>query len=116
MSGNESINSNESITSGSDFDDASSNASSIVSTSDLSFVEDLCIASIALSVRANRLIVVRMNWLRHVESLLHENLFHVKYRMSIESFDKLLDMLRPELHLKEKYAVMSGMEPIRSSA
>ncbi len=32
--------------------------------------------------------------------------------MSIESFDKLLDMLHPELHLKEKYAVMSGMEPI----
>ncbi len=58
------------------------------------------------------MIVVHMNWIHHVESLLHENLFHVKYRMSIESFDKLLEMLHPELQLKEKYAVMSGMEPI----
>ncbi len=32
--------------------------------------------------------------------------------MSIESFDKLLLLLRPELQLKEKYAVMSGMHPI----
>jgi hypothetical protein len=112
MSSNESIDSNESITSGSDYDDASCNASSVVSTSDLSFVENLCIASIALSFRANRMIVVRMNWIRHVESLLHENLFHVKYRMAIESFEKLLEMLRPELQLKDKYAVMSGMEPI----
>jgi hypothetical protein len=43
---------------------------------------------------------------------LHENLFHVKYRMSLESFNRLLEMLRPELKLKEKYAIMSGMHPI----
>ena len=98
--------------SSSDSDDAATEASSVVSTSDLTFVEDLCIASIALSCRANRQIVVRMNWLRHVESLLHENLFHVKYRMSLESFNRLLQMLRPELQLTEKYAVMSGMHPI----
>jgi hypothetical protein len=81
------MSSDESMDSSSDSDDASTEASSIVSTGDLTFVEDLCIASIALSFRVNRQIVVRMNWLRHVKSLLHENLFHVKYRMSLESFD-----------------------------
>ena len=91
--------SDESIDALSDSDEASSNASSVMS-SDMSLVEDLCIALIALSSRANRQIVVRMNWIRHVDSLLHENLFHVKYRMSVESFDKLLLLLHPELQLK----------------
>ena len=91
-------------------DDSSSNVSS--SSSDISFAEDLCVASIALSHRVDRMIVVRMNWHRHVESLLHENLFHVKYRMSIASFNKLLNLLRPALQLNHKYAVMTGMEPI----
>ena len=98
-------------------DDNSSDASSDVSScsssnSDLSFAEDLSIASIALSFRAERLANVRMNWHRHVQSLLHENLFHVKYRMSHIAFDKLLELLRPALTLKEKYAVLSGLEPI----
>jgi hypothetical protein len=86
--------------------------SSIVSDDDMSIAEDLCVASIALSFRSNRQIVMRMNWYRHCQSLLHENLFHVKYRMSFESFNKLLDMLYPKLQLKEKYARMSGTEPI----
>jgi hypothetical protein len=90
-------------------DDASNDASAI---SDMSFAEDLCIVSLALSFRADRLVVARMNWHRHVQSLLHENLFHIKYRMSIESFNRLLDLLSPKLHLKDKYAIISGSEPI----
>jgi len=75
----------------SDTDDASTAASSTVSSSgsELSFLEDLCIATLCLSSRANRLIVTRMNWDQHVQSLLHENLFHVKYRMTLPSFNKL---------------------------
>jgi len=91
-------------------DDLSSNVSS--SSSDISFAEDLCVASIALTHRVDRMIAVRMNWHRYVESFLHENLFHVKYRMSIASFNKLLNLLRPALQLNHKYAVMTGMEPI----
>ena len=95
-------------------DDASTAASSTVSSSgsELSFLEDLCIASLCLSSRANRLIVMRMNWDQHVQSLLHENLFHVKYRMTLPSFNKLLSFLRPSLQLNDKYAKMSGFEPI----
>ena len=97
-----------------DSDDNSSSISSTTSTSssDISFIEVLCVASIALSHWVNRLIVIRMDWHRHVESLLHENLFHVKYRMSLVTFNKLLNLLRPTLQLNDKYAVMTGMEPI----
>lgn len=82
------------------------------SGSDVSFAEDLCIASIALSFRADRLAAARMNWKLHVQSLVHENLFHVKYRMSLDSFNKLLDLLTPALRLKEQFAIVSGFEPI----
>jgi hypothetical protein len=65
-----------------------------------------------LSVYANCLIVVQMNWMRHVRALLHDNLFHVKYRVSQSSFSVLLKMLSPALTLNEKYAIMGGLEPI----
>ncbi len=54
------MSSDESIDDISDSDDASTGASSIMSTSDLSLVEDLCIVSIALSLRANRQIAVQI--------------------------------------------------------
>jgi hypothetical protein len=82
------------------------------SGSDVSFAEDLCIASIALSFRADRLAAARMNWNLHVQSLVDENLVHVKYRMSLDSFNKLLDLLTPALRLKEQFAIVSGFEPI----
>ena len=82
------------------------------SGSDVSFAEDLCIAWIALSFRADRLAAARMNWNLHVQSLLHENLFHVKYRMSLDAFNELLDLLTPVLRLKEQFAIVSGFEPI----
>jgi hypothetical protein len=49
-----------------------------------------------------------MKWLHHVEMLLHENLFHINYRMSIASFNQLLQLLSPTLPLKEKYAIRNG--------
>jgi hypothetical protein len=95
-------------------DDASTQASFTTSGSDgeLSFLVDLCVVSICLSAWENRLIVTRMNWERHVNSLLHENLFHLKYRMTLPSFNKLLCLLCPSLELRDKYAKMGGFEPI----
>jgi hypothetical protein len=100
------------LTCSSDVADDSSTVSSSSQSSDLSFIEDVCLASLLLSVRANRLIVTRMNWKRHVDALLHENLFHVKYRMLLPSFNKLLELLSPTLTLNEKYAEVGGLEPI----
>jgi hypothetical protein len=96
-------------------DDSSSDGTSgkcDSSDSDVSFAEDLWIASIALSFRADRLVAARMNWNLHVQSLLHENLFHVKYRMYLDAFNKLLDLLTPTLRLKEQFAIVLGFEPI----
>jgi hypothetical protein len=36
------------------------------SGSDVSFIEDICLASLALSLRENKLIVAKMNWHHHV--------------------------------------------------
>jgi len=70
--------SDDSSTSSSEsLDDSSSDGTSCKcdsSDSDVSFAEDLCIAWIALSFRADRLAAARMNWNLHVQSLLHENL------------------------------------------
>jgi hypothetical protein len=97
----------------SDVDDDSSTVSLSSIGSDLSFIEDICLVSLLLSVRANQLIINRMNWQCHGDSLLHENLFHVKYRMLLSSFNKLLELLSPTLTLSEKYAKMGGLEPTR---
>ena len=50
--------------------------------------------------------------MQHVEALLHENLFHITYRMSMSSFNALLKMLSPVLTSNGKYAIMGGLEPI----
>jgi hypothetical protein len=98
------------VVSSSECSDDESLASS--TSSNLSVAEDLCITSIALSFRADRLVAVRMNLYHYVQPLLHENLFHVKYRMSIPSFNKLLELLSPKVHLNEKFANVIGQEPI----
>jgi len=101
-----------SLSCASDEGNTSSTASLTPTGNDLSLIEDLCLASVMPSIRANWMIVVQMNWMRHVEALLHENLFHVKYRMSLSSFNALLKLLSPALMLNEKYAIMEGLEPI----
>ena len=91
------------------FNDSSSesdnNSDEASISSDMSVAEDLCIASIALSFRADRLVVTRMNWHQNAQSLLHENLFHINYQMSIKSFNQLLDLLSPKLHLKDNHSL-----------
>ena len=43
---------------------------------------------------------------------MHENLFHVKYRMSLSFFNALLKILSPALTLNDLYAIKGGLEPI----
>jgi hypothetical protein len=35
----------------------------------------------------------RLDWDLHVEKLIHENRFHIRYRMSFEDFDALVQLL-----------------------
>jgi len=97
------------ITDTSDIDES---VSGLSCDSDVSFIEDICSASLALSSRENKLFVARMNWHRHFQSLLHEKKFYDKYRMSLAAFNKLLDLLSPKLKLNAKFARMAGSEPI----
>ena len=39
----------------------------------------------------------QIDWNEHVTKLLHENRFHREYRMSLEAFNQLLELLRPSL-------------------
>lgn len=39
----------------------------------------------------------RLDWGRHVEMLLHQNRFHIRYRMPLEDFSKLVEYLRPAI-------------------
>jgi len=39
----------------------------------------------------------QIDWNDHVTKLLHENRFHREYRMSLEAFNQLLELLRPSI-------------------
>ena len=39
----------------------------------------------------------QIDWNEHVTKLLHENRFHREYRMSLEAFNQLLELLRPSI-------------------
>jgi hypothetical protein len=39
----------------------------------------------------------RLDWDQHVEKVLHENGFHIRYRMSLEDFDALAQLLGDEV-------------------
>jgi hypothetical protein len=48
--------------------------------------------------------------------MLHENLFHIKYHMSFEAFNKLVNLLEPNLKLNERFARLSSGEPVSCKA
>jgi hypothetical protein len=47
------------------------------------------------------------DWDEHVTKLLHENRFHHEYRMSLEAFNQLLELLRSSITVS---AVKSKMQ------
>jgi hypothetical protein len=74
----------------------------------LSLAEDLCIVSALLACRAVRITKSRLSLSLHVQTLLHENQFHVMYRMTFNSFNYLLQLLSPSLNVNERFARMSS--------
>jgi hypothetical protein len=94
-----------------DGDDEEDSLDSI--SDDDSIIIILSAASEALVERGIKWHGVRMKWHLHAEMLIHENLFDSMYHMSLPKFNKLLDLLSPQLQLKERYATISGGEPIQ---
>jgi hypothetical protein len=39
----------------------------------------------------------RLDWDRHVQKLLHKNRFHIRYRMPLEDFEALVELLGDEI-------------------
>ena len=56
----------------------------------------------------------RLNWSQHVQQLQHEGLFKQTYRMSLKSFNKLVDLLREDITVDCAKSMNStgGNEPI----
>jgi len=77
----------------------------------LSLAEDLCIVSALLACRTVRITKSRLSWSIHIQMLLHENQFHVMYRMTFDSFNYLLQLLSPRLNVNERFARMSSGAP-----
>jgi hypothetical protein len=63
-------------------------------------LEGFCLmASFLYGERQSYWVHERMDWSQHVKHLQHTDRFHCKYRMSKESFDKLVDHLRPDIEV-----------------
>ncbi len=57
----------------------------------------------------------RLNWEENVERLQHKNQFADKYRMNLETFNKLLEILRPKItvdYIKSMNSTPNASEPI----
>jgi hypothetical protein len=54
--------------------------------------------------RKNRWAHNRFDWEMHADQLIHENQFHVEYRMKKETWDKLYDVLNQKLQRKHSYS------------
>ncbi len=78
----------------------------------LLIAEDLCLSSALWAYRNNKIARSRLRWQQHKQLLLHENQFHIMYRMTIGSFNKLLELLTPTLQLNERFGRLSSGEPI----
>jgi hypothetical protein len=61
----------------------------------LDAAEILFVAEAMLAWRSNRVIRSRLHWKIHVQMLLHENQFHLMYRMTIDHFTTFLIYCHP---------------------
>lgn len=57
-----------------------------IGSNDDSFIDDSIVMSAFLAVRANRMYTALMDWHHYAKALVHQKLFHVKYRITFQSF------------------------------
>jgi len=70
-------------------------------------------ASQVINIRAEAICRARMAWPQHVEKLVRENAFHIMYRMSLASFNRLVGKLRSDLEVNARFSRMrTSKEPI----
>ena len=101
----------DSLTDSSDSDDDSS---MYTVNSDNSLLQ-LCLITMRLSERAVKCHHCRFDWENHALILRHEKQFDCKYRMSYESFNKLVSILHPALEQNNSKSMNSCAEPAISA-
>jgi hypothetical protein len=101
----------DSLTDSSDSDDDSS---MYTVNSDNSLLQ-LCLITMRLSERAVKCHRSRIDWENHALILRHEKQFDCKYRMSYESFNKLVSTLHPALEQNNSKSMNSCAEPAISA-
>jgi hypothetical protein len=101
----------DSLTDSSDSDDDSS---MYTVNSDNSLLQ-LCLITMSLSERAVKCHRSRIDWENHALILRHEKQFDCKYRMSYESFNKLVSILHPALEQNNSKSMNSCAKPAISA-
>ena len=92
------------------FDFESSDTSSTSDDSDASSDEsifELCLLSLNLASREAKYHRIRISWENHATMLIHEKQFDSKYRMSYESFMRLVTLLEPNLRQDDRKSMNS---------
>ncbi len=81
---------------------------------DFELIAAVTVAVLSRNFRGDFLVRQRLKWSQHVRSLEREGQFQKMYRMSLASFDKLVDLLQPwlQVNLKQSHNASNGKQPI----
>lgn len=75
-------------------------------------MQAVAVTRVAMTERKTKWKHQRLNWNEHKEKKVHEGTFDQKYRMSVEAFDNLVELLRPMITQDQIKARNSCGEPI----
>jgi hypothetical protein len=81
---------------------------------DFELIAAVAAAVLSRSFHGDFLVRHHLKWSQHVRRLEQEGLFQKMYRMSVTSFDKLVDLLQPwlQVNLKQSHNASKGNQPI----
>lgn len=75
---------------------------------DIERLDSIANIELLIETRSDRLFRARLNWQQHVRLLVAEKNFERYYRMSLESFEKLVDLVRPTITFDEDMSIRSS--------
>ena len=77
--------------------------------------DDLLELELLQRIRKDKWVHQRLNWLAHVKKLKHENMFAQTYRMSLQAFMSLVDMLYQYISYDYlKYGFTTTQQPVQA--
>jgi len=93
-----------------DFSDSNDDSSMSTVNSDNSLLQ-FCLVTMRLSEQSVKCHRCKIDWENHALILRHEKQFNCKYRMSYESFNKLVSILHPTLKQNDSKSMNSCADP-----